>query len=161
MHLPLSHMPVWPHSSISTQKGPTAELENPSSQMHSNEPGIFSQRPFRQILEFSAHSSTSTNAIDFNNYFSDHFLLVVINYLCMNDLKERGHILLGIGIWRIRPCWCRSRGHTFQSLHIHRDLKTIFKWISFKCQKIKIKIKLPKHCFPSELKSNPGGHEQV
>ena len=68
IHLPLSHMPVCPHSSMSTQNGPTAELENPSSQTHSNEPGIFSHRPLRQMRGFSAHSSKSARSDLFMSY---------------------------------------------------------------------------------------------
>ena len=60
MHLPLEHIPVSAHSSMSTQKGPTADPVNPLAQTHSNDPGVFSQRPFRQIRGFSEHSSTST-----------------------------------------------------------------------------------------------------
>ena len=67
IHLPLSHIPFCPHSSMSTQNGPTAELENPSSQTHSKEPGTFSQRPFKQIRGFSAHSSK--NLFNDNNTF--------------------------------------------------------------------------------------------
>lgn len=65
-HFPFSHIPLVEHSSMSTQNVLSLEGVNPGWQMQWYEPGVFSHRPFKQILGFSAHSLISFDQSEIN-----------------------------------------------------------------------------------------------